>query len=234
MRRSQLPSRCGLRGGAAFAARRACDRSVRRDSPIRRISRRSRRGRYLAIAADCASLPHRARQRTSRSPADAPSKRRSATSSRRTSRPTARPASARGPMTQFDSALRQGIRPNGARLYPAMPYTAYTKMSRDDVLAIRAYLNTVEPVHNRSSPIRCRFRSTSAPRCGSGTGSISPRASSSPIRNSRPNGIAAHSWSRARPLRRLPYAEIFSGRRQDQRISARLVPAGLVRARHHQ
>jgi mono/diheme cytochrome c family protein len=29
-----------------------------------------------------------------------------------------------------------------------MPYNAYTKMSRDDVLAIRAYLNTVTPVHN--------------------------------------------------------------------------------------
>jgi mono/diheme cytochrome c family protein len=29
-----------------------------------------------------------------------------------------------------------------------MPYTAYTRMSRDDVLAIRAYLNTVDPVHN--------------------------------------------------------------------------------------
>ena len=29
-----------------------------------------------------------------------------------------------------------------------MPDTTYTKMSRDDVLAIRAYLNTVTPVHN--------------------------------------------------------------------------------------
>jgi hypothetical protein len=28
-----------------------------------------------------------------------------------------------------------------------MPFPAYTKMSRDDVLAIRAYLATVEPVH---------------------------------------------------------------------------------------
>ena len=37
---------------------------------------------------------------------------------------------------------------DGERLYPAMPYTSYTKMSREDVLAIRAYLNTVEPVHN--------------------------------------------------------------------------------------
>jgi mono/diheme cytochrome c family protein len=45
-----------------------------------------------------------------------------------------------------DAAIRKGLRRNGSRLYPAMPYTAYTKMSRDDVLAIRAYLNTVTPV----------------------------------------------------------------------------------------
>jgi mono/diheme cytochrome c family protein len=48
----------------------------------------------------------------------------------------------------FDAAVRKGMRRNGSRLYPAMPYTAYTKMSRDDVLAIRAYLNTVTPVRN--------------------------------------------------------------------------------------
>jgi mono/diheme cytochrome c family protein len=29
-----------------------------------------------------------------------------------------------------------------------MPYTAYTKMSRDDALAIRAYLNTLTPIRN--------------------------------------------------------------------------------------
>jgi mono/diheme cytochrome c family protein len=45
-------------------------------------------------------------------------------------------------------ALRKGTRPNGSSLYPAMPYNAYTKMSRGDVLAIRAYLNTVTPVRN--------------------------------------------------------------------------------------
>jgi mono/diheme cytochrome c family protein len=47
---------------------------------------------------------------------------------------------------EFEAALRKGIRPDGSRLYPAMPYTSYTKMSHDDVLAIRAYLNTVTPV----------------------------------------------------------------------------------------
>src|SRR5215475_4755136 len=49
---------------------------------------------------------------------------------------------------QFDNAVRHGIGRNGARLYPAMPYPWYTKMSRDEVLAIRAYLKTVAPVHN--------------------------------------------------------------------------------------
>lgn len=49
---------------------------------------------------------------------------------------------------QFENAVRNGIRPNGQRLYPAMPYTAYTKMSHDDVMAIRAYLRTIEPIRN--------------------------------------------------------------------------------------
>jgi mono/diheme cytochrome c family protein len=53
---------------------------------------------------------------------------------------------------EFDDAVRNGIRPNGARLYPAMPFTAYTKMSRADVLAIRAYLKTVERVQNQVVP----------------------------------------------------------------------------------
>jgi mono/diheme cytochrome c family protein len=48
----------------------------------------------------------------------------------------------------FDAAIRKGLRRNGSRLYPAMPYTAYTQMSQDDVLAIRAYLDTVTPVRN--------------------------------------------------------------------------------------
>ncbi|MGZ5874544.1 MAG: c-type cytochrome [Bradyrhizobium sp.] len=48
---------------------------------------------------------------------------------------------------QFDDAVRKGVRPDGGRLYPAMPFPAYTKMSHDDVLAIRAYLATVELVH---------------------------------------------------------------------------------------
>jgi mono/diheme cytochrome c family protein len=49
---------------------------------------------------------------------------------------------------QFENAVRRGIRPDGSRLYPAMPFNAYTKMSHDDIVAIRAYLRTIVPVHN--------------------------------------------------------------------------------------
>jgi mono/diheme cytochrome c family protein len=49
---------------------------------------------------------------------------------------------------QFENALRNGIRPDGSRLYPAMPYTAYTKMPHEDVMALRAYFRTIDPVRN--------------------------------------------------------------------------------------
>jgi mono/diheme cytochrome c family protein len=58
---------------------------------------------------------------------------------------------------QFDDALRRGIRADGSRLFPAMPFTAYTKMSRDDVKAIRAYLSTIPPIHNPISPNQLPF-----------------------------------------------------------------------------
>jgi mono/diheme cytochrome c family protein len=49
---------------------------------------------------------------------------------------------------EFLASLHDGRGYNGRRLYPAMPYPAYTKMSDDDVLAIRAFLATVPPVRN--------------------------------------------------------------------------------------
>ncbi|MEK1894310.1 MAG: cytochrome c [Rhizobium sp.] len=48
----------------------------------------------------------------------------------------------------FRRAMKEGIGHGGKRLYPAMPYTAYTKMSDKDVDDLWAYLETVEPVSN--------------------------------------------------------------------------------------
>ena len=49
----------------------------------------------------------------------------------------------------FVSALRDGRGLGGIHLYPAMPYPAYTKMTRDDALAIRAYLRTIDPAPDK-------------------------------------------------------------------------------------
>jgi mono/diheme cytochrome c family protein len=48
----------------------------------------------------------------------------------------------------FDRALRQGVRKDGSYLYPAMPYTNYTKMSAEDMHALWLYMRALAPVHN--------------------------------------------------------------------------------------
>jgi mono/diheme cytochrome c family protein len=50
----------------------------------------------------------------------------------------------------FLNALHRGTRRDGARLYPAMPYTSYTYVTDADALAIKAYLFGLAPV--RAAP----------------------------------------------------------------------------------
>lgn len=52
----------------------------------------------------------------------------------------------------FYRALHYGVRPDGSRYYPAFPYPNFTKITRDDVLAIRAYLATLGPIRNTPPP----------------------------------------------------------------------------------
>ena len=50
---------------------------------------------------------------------------------------------------EFARAMQEGIGRAGEHLYPAFPYVYYTRIARNDVLAIRAYLRTLEPVVNK-------------------------------------------------------------------------------------
>jgi mono/diheme cytochrome c family protein len=58
---------------------------------------------------------------------------------------------------EFYRALHDGVARNGARYYPAFPYPNFTKITREDVLAIRAYLSTLTPVHNIPPPPQLRW-----------------------------------------------------------------------------
>ena len=58
-------------------------------------------------------------------------------------------------MDDFVKAMREGIAMDGHRLYPAMPYTSYVKVSRADLSALYAYfLQGVEPVRNPNDPTK--------------------------------------------------------------------------------
>jgi mono/diheme cytochrome c family protein len=57
----------------------------------------------------------------------------------------------------FYGALRYGIAPDGSRYYPAFPYPNFTKLTRDDILSIRAYLATLAPFQNKAPPPELRF-----------------------------------------------------------------------------
>jgi mono/diheme cytochrome c family protein len=133
---------------AAFVPLLVAMQSVVADSPDSQAFGQIQNGRYLAIAADCAAchtVPDTGKPFAGGRAIETPFGNIVA--------PNITPDRDTGigawTDDEFDDAVRRGIRPNGARLYPAMPYTAYTKMSRADVLAIRAYLKTVAPVQNQ-------------------------------------------------------------------------------------
>ena len=105
------------------------------------------KGRYLTIVGDCAAchtLPGSGHELAGGRPIETPFGMLLAPNI------TPDPQTGIGAWTddEFVNALTKGIGRNGTRLYPAMPYTYYTKLTRDDALAIRAYLNTVPAVHN--------------------------------------------------------------------------------------
>jgi mono/diheme cytochrome c family protein len=53
--------------------------------------------------------------------------------------------------------MHQGIGRGGKHLYPAMPYNSFTLMTRDDALAIKAYLFSLPPVHAVAPDNQMRF-----------------------------------------------------------------------------
>lgn len=57
----------------------------------------------------------------------------------------------------FWRAMHDGIGKDGAYLYPAFPYTNYTKVTREDSDAIHAYLMSLKPVPRRNTPHDMRF-----------------------------------------------------------------------------
>ncbi|MDE2167600.1 MAG: c-type cytochrome [Alphaproteobacteria bacterium] len=61
-------------------------------------------------------------------------------------------------LEEFSAALRRGVRADGQRLYPAMPYTSYAKITDADVKALYAYfMHGVETVDHKPPETRLPF-----------------------------------------------------------------------------
>ena len=113
--------------------------------------------------------------------------------------------------TAFDRAMRQGIARDGRHLYPAFPYTAFSKMTDGDMQALYAYLMSQPAVRQSNPANQMRFPFNLRPlmagwnalflRQGISTRSATKRA----VESRRLSG------QRARPLRRLPFAAQSAG-----------------------
>lgn len=58
---------------------------------------------------------------------------------------------------EFVRAMQQGVGPDGQHYYPAFPYNYYTRLTREDVLAIKAYLFSLPAVSARAPQSQLRF-----------------------------------------------------------------------------
>ncbi|MGD2083397.1 MAG: c-type cytochrome [Chromatiales bacterium] len=58
---------------------------------------------------------------------------------------------------EFITAMRQGISPTGSYYYPVFPYNYFNRMSREDVLAIKAYLDRIPAVKSPDKPAQMRW-----------------------------------------------------------------------------
>jgi mono/diheme cytochrome c family protein len=104
------------------------------------------RGAYLAIAGDCAGChtPAGSQSPSGGVPVQTPFGSIDA--------PNITPDNSTGIGTWSDDdfyrLMHEGIRRDGSYVYPVMPIDGYTKVTRDDVLAIKAYLFSLPPVHS--------------------------------------------------------------------------------------
>jgi mono/diheme cytochrome c family protein len=151
-----MPDRIALTGmicalAAALAAGAAAEPGINaQDFP------QVERGRYLAIVGDCAGChtnPGSGHDFAGGRPIETPFG--------RLLGPNITPDAETGigawSNDEFVNSLTKGTGRNGTHLYPAMPYTYMTKVTREDALALRAYFNTVPAVKNPVQPNQLPF-----------------------------------------------------------------------------
>lgn len=60
-------------------------------------------------------------------------------------------------MLEFVNAVMYGVSPDGRHYYPSFPFTSYVRMNITDVMDLKAYLDTLEPVSQTVAGHELRF-----------------------------------------------------------------------------
>jgi mono/diheme cytochrome c family protein len=60
-------------------------------------------------------------------------------------------------MIDFVNAMQRGVTPDGRHYYPAFPYPSFARMRTEDVMNLRAFLDTLPPVAGRAENHNLRF-----------------------------------------------------------------------------
>ncbi len=64
---------------------------------------------------------------------------------------------ARWSAADLATAMRRGVSPDGRHYYPAFPYTSYARMTLEDIVDLKAYLDTLPPVARANEPHEIGF-----------------------------------------------------------------------------
>ncbi|HEV2612236.1 MAG TPA: molybdopterin cofactor-binding domain-containing protein [Noviherbaspirillum sp.] len=150
-------------GAAAFGMRPAIPEVARIDPSIY-TAETIERGRRLAAAGDCTvchTAPNGARNAGGRA-LDTPFGKIYTTNLT----PDPETGIGKWSFTAFQRAMREGISRDGRHLYPAFPYTSFTKVTDDDLMALYAYLMTQPPVRTEVPETKLAFPFSVRPMMG--------------------------------------------------------------------
>ena len=133
----------------------------------------------------------------------------------------------------FVNAMKRGIAPDGEHLYPAFPYASYQRMSYEDLIDLKAYLDTLPAVKNEVPPhelafpfnIRRGLGALAAPLCRR----QDLRARSEGERRAQSRRLSCQGPG---PLRRVPFAAQYSRRHRSRTrpSPARRIPKAKARS----
>jgi hypothetical protein len=94
-------------------------------------------------------------------------------------------------LLDFVNAMKWGVAPDGSHLYPAFPYPAYQRLTYEDLIDLKAYLDSLPAVKSEVPPHKLRFPFNCAARSGCGIASISTAKASCPTQRPAPSSIGA-------------------------------------------